>query len=70
MGLYNLIYIKSNYGIVININIIRFYYRLTGICQKQYQNLIVAVKKAKNWGLIKFDLPIKHYNYDEYKNSK
>jgi len=41
---------------------------LTGICQKQHQNLIVAVKKAKDWGLIKFDLPIKHYNYEEYKN--
>lgn len=46
-----------------------FVYRLTGICQKQHENLIVAVKKAKDWGLIKFDLPIKHYNYDEFKNS-
>ncbi|VVC42651.1 Ribosomal protein S18 [Cinara cedri] len=44
-------------------------YSLTGLCQKQYQNLIVAVKKAKDWGFIKFDLPVKHYNYDEYKNS-
>jgi len=44
-------------------------YSLTGICQKQHQNLIVAVMKAKDWGLIKFDLPFKHYNYDEYKNS-
>lgn len=46
-----------------------FVYRLTGICQKQHENLIVAVKKAKDWGFIKFDLPIKHYNYDEFKNS-
>ncbi|XP_025197992.1 28S ribosomal protein S18b, mitochondrial [Melanaphis sacchari] len=44
-------------------------YKLTGICQKQHENLIVAVKKAKDWGFIKFDLPIKHYNYDEFKNS-
>lgn len=47
-----------------------FYYRLTGICQKQHENLIVAVQKAKDNGLIKFDLPVKTYNYEEYKNSK
>lgn len=46
-----------------------YFYRLTGICQKQHEKLIVAVKKAKDWGFIKFDLPIKHYNYEEYKNS-
>lgn len=25
--------------------------------------------KAKDWGYLKFDLPIKHYNYKEYINS-
>ncbi|XP_050426173.1 28S ribosomal protein S18b, mitochondrial [Adelges cooleyi] len=45
-------------------------YKLTGICQKQYEKLLIAVQKAKDWGYIKFDLPIKTYNYDEYKNEK
>lgn len=44
------------------------FFRLTGLCQKQHENLIISVQKAKDWGLIKFDLPVKHYNYDEYKN--
>ncbi|XP_025421796.1 28S ribosomal protein S18b, mitochondrial [Sipha flava] len=45
-------------------------YSLTGLCQKQHEKLIIAVQKAKDWGLIKFDLPVKTYNYDDYKNSK
>ncbi|XP_050527160.1 28S ribosomal protein S18b, mitochondrial [Daktulosphaira vitifoliae] len=56
-------FISTNSGQVLS-------YKLTGICQKQYVKLLVAVKKAKDWGFIKFDVPIKNYNYDEYKNDK
>ncbi|XP_076351992.1 mitochondrial ribosomal protein S18B isoform X2 [Tachypleus tridentatus] len=38
----------------------------TGLCQKKQKELIVAVEKAKDWGLITFDVPFREYDYSEY----
>ncbi|XP_014293798.1 small ribosomal subunit protein mS40 [Halyomorpha halys] len=43
-------------------------YSKTGICQKRYNELLIAVKIAKDRGLIKFDVPFRSYDYSLYKN--
>lgn len=44
-----------------------FCYRQTGVCQLQHRKLLVAYNKAKDLGLITFDLPYREYDYLEYK---
>ncbi|XP_051158692.1 28S ribosomal protein S18b, mitochondrial isoform X2 [Leptopilina boulardi] len=45
-------------------------YRITNICQKQHKNLLVALKKAKNCGIVTFDPPHRKYNYSHWYNSE
>lgn len=42
-------------------------YKQTGVCQLQHRKLLVAYNKAKDLGLITFDLPYREYDYLEYK---
>lgn len=44
-------------------------YTKTGLCQKRHQELLVAVKRARDRGLLIFDIPIRKYNYSEYYNT-
>lgn len=41
-------------------------YSKTGLCQKRHLQLIVAVEKAKDCGLIEYDVPFREYDYSEY----
>lgn len=43
-------------------------YTQTGICQKKHKELLVALVKAKDYGTITFDVPIRQYNYSEWKS--
>ncbi|KAK3857533.1 hypothetical protein Pcinc_036227 [Petrolisthes cinctipes] len=38
----------------------------TNICQKQHRRLLVAVNKARDYGLLTYDVPHRHYDYSEY----
>lgn len=42
-------------------------YSKTGICQKRHKELLVALTRAKDCGTITFDVPIRRYNYSEWK---
>ncbi|XP_015604093.1 28S ribosomal protein S18b, mitochondrial [Cephus cinctus] len=44
-----------------------FSYTKTGICQKKYKQLLIAIYRAKDRGIITFDLPFREYNYSEWK---
>ncbi|XP_022900988.1 small ribosomal subunit protein mS40 [Onthophagus taurus] len=39
----------------------------TGLCRKSHQQLLVAIDRARDKGLITFDVPFRKYNYSEYK---
>lgn len=41
-------------------------YKQTGLCQKTHQQLTVAIERARNRGLITFDVPFRKYNYDDF----
>lgn len=41
-------------------------YQVTGLCQKKHLQLLVAVERAKDYGLITFDVPFRRYDYSEY----
>lgn len=41
-------------------------YAKTGLCQKKHQDLIVAIKRAHDRGLITFDVPFRQYDYSEF----
>ncbi|XP_026469255.1 28S ribosomal protein S18b, mitochondrial [Ctenocephalides felis] len=41
-------------------------YSKTGLCQKRHLELLVATERAKDCGLIIYDLPTKEYDYSEY----
>ncbi|KAF3421231.1 hypothetical protein E2986_06559 [Frieseomelitta varia] len=43
-------------------------YNYTGLCQKAYKDLRVAVTKAKEYGLLTYDVPFRYYDYSEWKN--
>lgn len=45
------------------------HYRKTGLCQNKQRELLVAILKAKDYGLIKFDVPIREYEYSDYHTS-
>ncbi|XP_057370881.1 small ribosomal subunit protein mS40-like [Daphnia carinata] len=40
----------------------------TGLCQTKQRELLVAITKAKNYGLIAFDVPIREYDYSDYRS--
>ncbi|XP_018400255.1 PREDICTED: 28S ribosomal protein S18b, mitochondrial [Cyphomyrmex costatus] len=44
-------------------------YSKTNICQKRHKQLLVALARAKDYGTITFDLPIRQYDYSEWKSS-
>ncbi|KAH8418784.1 hypothetical protein KR222_002914 [Zaprionus bogoriensis] len=41
-------------------------YSKTGLCQKSHLRLLVAVEKARDRGLITFDVPFREFDYEEY----
>lgn len=41
-------------------------YQITGLCQKRHLQLLVAVERAMDYGLITFDVPFRDYDYSEY----
>lgn len=43
--------------------------RTTHICQKRHKELLVALTRAKDYGTITFDVPIRQYDYSEWKSS-
>ncbi|XP_014468889.1 PREDICTED: 28S ribosomal protein S18b, mitochondrial [Dinoponera quadriceps] len=42
-------------------------YTKTGICQKKYKDLLVELARAKDYGTITFDVPIRQYDYSEWQ---
>jgi len=40
------------------------------LCQKKQKELLVAITKAKDYGLISFDVPLRDYDYSDYNNVK
>ncbi|XP_076685189.1 mitochondrial ribosomal protein S18B [Andrena cerasifolii] len=44
-------------------------YKKTGLCQKAHNNLLVAIFKAKEYGLLTFDVPFRQYDYSEWGKS-
>ncbi|KFB39484.1 AGAP008043-PA-like protein [Anopheles sinensis] len=45
-------------------------YRVTGLCQKKHTQLLVAVERAMDRGLLTFDVPFREYDYSEYYPAK
>ncbi|XP_028127732.1 28S ribosomal protein S18b, mitochondrial [Diabrotica virgifera virgifera] len=45
-------------------------YSKTGLCQKKHQQLIVAITRAYDRGLLTFDVPFRKYDYSEYYSEK
>ncbi|XP_076661817.1 mitochondrial ribosomal protein S18B [Halictus rubicundus] len=56
-------FIAENSGEVIN-------YTKTGLCQNAHTKLLVAILKAKDYGLLTFGVPYRYYNYSEWKGPK
>lgn len=44
-------------------------YSKTGLCQQKHLQLLVAVKRAYNFGLLTFDVPFRFYDYSDYIES-
>ncbi|XP_012228827.1 small ribosomal subunit protein mS40 [Linepithema humile] len=45
-------------------------YTKTNICQKRHKELLIALLRAKDYGTITFDVPIRQYNYSDWKPAK
>lgn len=45
-------------------------YNKTGLCQKAHKNLLIAILKAKEYGLLTYDVPFRHYKYSEWMKRK
>ena len=56
-------------GCIVRVVIVWFIFSKTGICQKQYKRLLIAIEVAKDKGLITFDVPFREYDYSLYKKS-
>lgn len=41
-------------------------YQITGLCQKRHQELMVCIQRARDRGLLTFDVPFRHYDYSQY----
>ncbi|ODN06457.1 28S ribosomal protein S18b, mitochondrial [Orchesella cincta] len=39
----------------------------TGVCRRRQEQLLIAIDKAKDYGLITFDVPFREYDYKEYE---
>lgn len=44
-------------------------YSKTNICQKRHKELVIALMRAKDYGTITYDVPIRQYDYSEWKPS-
>ncbi|XP_043263090.1 28S ribosomal protein S18b, mitochondrial [Colletes gigas] len=44
-------------------------YKKTGLCQMSHKKLLVAILKAREYGLLTFDIPFKYYDYSEWKSA-
>lgn len=42
--------------------------RKTNLCQRHHKELQVAVEKARDYGLLTYDVPLREYDYSEYYN--
>ncbi|CAL8143727.1 unnamed protein product [Orchesella dallaii] len=40
----------------------------TGVCRKKQEELLIAIEKAKDYGVLTFDVPFREYNYKDYEN--
>ncbi|XP_046398397.1 28S ribosomal protein S18b, mitochondrial [Ischnura elegans] len=45
-------------------------YNETGLCRRKHQELLVAIERAKDRGLLTFDVPFREYDYSEYISKK
>ncbi|XP_070156089.1 small ribosomal subunit protein mS40 [Polyergus mexicanus] len=45
-------------------------YSQTSICQKRHKELVIALTRAKDYGIITFDVPIRQYNYFDWKQNE
>lgn len=45
-------------------------YGKTNVCQKRHRELTVAVERARDMGLLTFDVPFREYDYSEYYSPK
>lgn len=43
-------------------------YNYTGLCQKAHNNLLAAIMKAKNYGLITYDVHYRYYDHSEWQS--
>ncbi|XP_045619141.1 small ribosomal subunit protein mS40 [Procambarus clarkii] len=43
-------------------------YQKTNLCQRRHKELQVAVEKARDYGLLTYDVPLREYDYSEYYN--
>lgn len=41
-------------------------YSKTGLCQTKHEQLLVMVERAKDRGLLTFDVPLRKYDYSDY----
>lgn len=41
-------------------------FQVTGLCQKRHQELMISVQRARDKGLITYDVPFRNYDYSEY----
>ncbi|KAK7071359.1 ribosomal protein, S18B [Halocaridina rubra] len=41
-------------------------YQTTNICMRRHKELLIAMEKARDIGLLTFDVPFRAYNYSEY----
>lgn len=43
-------------------------YSYTGLCQRAHNNLLAAIMKAKDYGLLTYDVPYRYYDLSEWKS--
>lgn len=41
-------------------------YTQTGLCQKKHKALLISIIKAKDYGILTFDVPFRKYNYKDW----
>lgn len=45
-------------------------YQKTNLCQRRHKELLVAVEKSRDYGLLTFDVPFRAYDYSDYYTPK
>ncbi|XP_026293801.1 28S ribosomal protein S18b, mitochondrial [Frankliniella occidentalis] len=43
------------------------HYNVTSICRRQHDTLVVSILRARDQGLLTYDVPFRRYNYDDFK---